>query len=53
MCRCFLLQMSSESLSVIDVASAFIILPAVKKSDLAIQFGCRPEGHNDWIKGGV
>lgn len=30
-----------------------IILPAVKKSDLAIQFGCPPEGHNDWIKGGV
>lgn len=30
-----------------------IILPAVKKSDLAIQFGCPPEGHNDWIEGGV
>ena len=31
----------------------YIILPAVKKSDLAIQFGGPPEGHNDWIKGGV
>lgn len=30
-----------------------IILPAVKKSDLAIQLGGPPEGHNDWIKGGV
>lgn len=30
-----------------------LILPAVKKSDLAIQFGCPPEGHSDWIKGGV
>lgn len=45
--------MCFESLSVMDVASAFIILPAVKKSNLAIQFGCPPEGHNDWIKGGV
>lgn len=30
-----------------------IILPAVKTSSLATPFGCPPEGHNDWIKGGV
>lgn len=31
-----------------------LIRAAVKKPDLAIQFGCAPEGHNDWIKeGGV
>lgn len=23
---------------------------AVKKSDLAIEFGCTPGGYNDWIK---
>lgn len=32
---------------------SLLILAALKKSDLTILFGCPPEGHNDWIKGGV